>query len=128
MTATAALGDLFPYYMENLDADNIRLEAMTREQLDNRMYDRPYEVEAAEPEVPLQHMVWREFEASSPFDVICLARSPDYTPVELDPLFDEICQRFIDERRFDEESPASMEASLNRPRPQTNVSCKTPRL
>jgi UPF0489 domain len=90
-------GDLFPYYMENLDADKIRLEAMTREQLDNRMYDRPYEVEAAEPEVPLQHMVRGEFEASSPFDVICLAQSPDYTPIELDPLFDEICQRFIDE-------------------------------
>jgi hypothetical protein len=64
------------------------------------LYDRPYEVEAAEPEVPLQHMVWGEFEASSPFDVICLARSPDYTPVELDPLFDEICQRFIDEAAF----------------------------
>jgi hypothetical protein len=24
-------GDLFPYYMESLDADNIRLEAKTRE-------------------------------------------------------------------------------------------------
>src|SRR5256885_4823699 len=47
-------GDLFPYYMESLDADNIQLEAMTPEQLDHRMYDRDYVVEARDPKVPLQ--------------------------------------------------------------------------
>jgi hypothetical protein len=76
------------------------MEAMTREQLDNRMYDRNYVVEAADPEVPIQHMAWGEFDAPASFDVICLARSPDYTPVELDPLFDEIRARFIDETPF----------------------------
>jgi hypothetical protein len=90
-------GDLFPYYMEHLDADVIRLEAMTRDQLDRRMRDETYVPAAVEPEVPLQHMSWGDFEAQAPFDVICLARSPDYTPVELDPLFDEIRERFVDE-------------------------------
>jgi hypothetical protein len=90
-------GDLFPYYMETLNADNIRLEAMTRDQLDRRMRDQDYVSTAVEPEVPLQHMAWSEFEASAPFDVVCLARSPDYTPIELDSLFDEIRARFVDE-------------------------------
>jgi hypothetical protein len=61
------------------------------------MYDRDYVVEGVEPEVPLEHMAWETFEASAPFDLICLARSPDYTPVELDPLFDEIRDRLIEE-------------------------------
>jgi hypothetical protein len=39
-------------------------------------------------------------EAPEGFDVICLARSPDFTPAELDPLFDEIRERFIDEEGF----------------------------
>jgi hypothetical protein len=93
-------GDLFPYYMEDMDADHIQLEAMTRDQLDHRMYDRPYVVEAVEPPARLTHMAWQDFDAASPFDVICLARSPDYTPVELDPLFDQIRERFIDEDAF----------------------------
>jgi hypothetical protein len=45
-------------------------------------------------------MAWREFEATEPFDVICLARSPDYTPAELDPLFDVIRERFVDASAF----------------------------
>jgi hypothetical protein len=93
-------GDLFPYYMEDLDADCIRLEAMTTEQLQRRVHDQQYEAEAVEPMVPLQHMAWVDFEASELFDVICLAQSPDYTPVELDPLFEEIRERFVDEEAF----------------------------
>jgi len=33
----------------------------------------------------------------NPFDVVCLARSPAYTPAESDALFDEIRDLFIDE-------------------------------
>jgi hypothetical protein len=91
-------GDLFPYYMENLDSDNIKMEAMTREQLDRRMHDRPYEASSAEPAVPLRHMAWSEFASSELFDLVCLARSPEYTPVELDPLFDEIRTQLVDEQ------------------------------
>jgi hypothetical protein len=92
--------DLFPYYMDNREATDIRLQAMTPEQLDNRMYFREYEVEASDPRVSLEHMSWEGFEAAAPFDQVCLARSPDYTPVELDALFDEIRARFIDEDAF----------------------------
>lgn len=94
--------DLMPYYMENfdLDASNIELAAMTRDQFDRRSHDRDYVVAAVEPKVPLQHMGWRGFRAPRTFDVICLAHSPDFTPVELDSLFDEIRERFIDETLF----------------------------
>jgi hypothetical protein len=34
---------------------------------------------------------------SAPFDVVCLARSPEHTPASSDTLFDEIRERFIDE-------------------------------
>lgn len=93
-------GDLFPYYMESFDADNIEMCAMEHDQLNERRSEREYTVVSVEPKVPLRHMTWEEFEADEPFDVICLARSPDYTPVELDPLFDEIRERFIDEDAF----------------------------
>lgn len=95
-------GDLFPYYMENfdLDASNLELNAMTREQLERRLHDQEYTIASVEPKVPLRHMSWGEFTASEPFDVICLARSPDYTPAELDPLFDEIREQFVDETAF----------------------------
>jgi hypothetical protein len=92
--------DLFPYYMKSGDSSDIQLQAMTREQLDNRMYDREYTVEASDPKVPLKHMNWENFDAAAPFDLICLARSPDYTPAELDLLFDEIREKFIDEATF----------------------------
>jgi hypothetical protein len=100
-------GDLFPYYMESLDADHIQMEAMTREQLDNRMYNREYEVEASEPKIPLKHTSWQAFKGSAPYDVICLARSPDYTPAEADPLFDLILDLFIDEAAFPSREAAS---------------------
>jgi len=94
--------DLFPYYMENFDlgAANIELNAMSREQFERRRYGHEYVVAAVEPKVPLRHMAWRDFDTPMPFEVICLARSPDFTPVELDPLFDEIRERFIDEAAF----------------------------
>ena len=38
-----------------------------------------------------------EYEATEPFDLICLARSPSYTPEAADAVYDEIRSRFIDE-------------------------------
>jgi hypothetical protein len=95
-------GDLMPYFMEdfNLDASNIELAAMTPDQFERRMHNQEYVAASIEPKVPLQSMSWREFEATEPFDVICLAHSPDFTPAELDPLFDEIRERFIEEGAF----------------------------
>ena len=50
-----------------------------------------------EPRVPFRHMGWPQFTAPAPFDLICLARSPEYTPETCDELFDAIRERFIDE-------------------------------
>jgi hypothetical protein len=41
--------------------------------------------------------VWCEYQASEPFDIVCLTRSPEYTPADADPIFDAIVERFIDE-------------------------------
>ena len=84
----------------DLDAANIELVAMTREQFERRRNHQEYLVAGTEPKVSLQHISWREFEAPQAFDVICLARSPDQTPAELDPLFDEIRERLTDEEPF----------------------------
>jgi hypothetical protein len=95
-------GDLMVYFMEdfNLDASNIELAAMTPAEFEKRKNNREYVAAGIEPKVPLQSMSWREFEAPEPFDVISLARSPDFTLVELDPLFDEIRERLVDEGAF----------------------------
>ena len=38
-----------------------------------------------------------DYRAAEPFDIVCLTRSPQYTPVEADAIFDAIRERFIDE-------------------------------
>lgn len=50
-----------------------------------------------EPRVPFAPVDWREFQAEQPFDFVCLARSPTFTPPEADPIFDEIQRGFITE-------------------------------
>jgi hypothetical protein len=47
--------------------------------------------------VPFKAIPWRQYTASEPFDLVCLARSPEYTPATCDELFDAIRERFIDE-------------------------------
>ena len=42
-------------------------------------------------------MLWHEYQATEPFDLICLARSPSFTPAAADAVYDEIRSRFIDE-------------------------------
>jgi hypothetical protein len=105
-------GDLFPYYMDvylsGADrevgfagrANNIQLAAVTAEQLNripHPLGDEPLKVEHLEPMVPFAWVPSTKFEASEPYDVVCLARSPAFTPAESDELFDEIRKRFIDE-------------------------------
>ena len=95
-------GDLMEYFMENfdLDASNIELVAMWPEEFERKKRDHAYVTGVHEPKVPLRSMGWNEFDSVEPFDVICLARSPDYTPAESDPLFDEIRDRFVNEEPF----------------------------
>lgn len=93
-------GDIMPYIMEGFssDANHIQLAALTREQIQELQgLGRP-EPARLEPRVPLQAMGWPQFNAAEPFDLICLARSPECTPATCDALFDAIRDRFIDER------------------------------
>jgi len=52
---------------------------------------------ALEPPVPFDWSLWHEYQATEPFDLICLSRSPSYTPAAADAVYDEIRSRFIDE-------------------------------
>lgn len=79
------------------DAEHIQLAAWTREQIDELWRFGHPEPTRREPRVPFRAMSWPQFTASEPFDVICLARSPEYTPATCDALFDVIRERFIDE-------------------------------
>jgi hypothetical protein len=42
-------------------------------------------------------MLWQQFQATEPFDVICLARSPAFTPEAADVIYDAIRRGFVDE-------------------------------
>jgi hypothetical protein len=63
--------------------------------------DGPVRVQSFEPKVPFGWVSWAEFGAGEPYDVVCLARSPSFTPPASDELFDEIRDRFIDETAFE---------------------------
>lgn len=87
----------------DLDADAIQLACMTEKEIENAVSlspRRPSVIDHREPEVPFTHQPWPAFQASAPFDVICLARSAAFTPAASDTLFDEIRRQFIDESAF----------------------------
>lgn len=95
-------GDLMWMHMENFDstADQIQLAAMRKGEIDKLLgiaRRDEAEVDRLEPPLPFRHCAWREFRAEQPFDFICLARSPAYTPLESDVIFERIRRRFIDE-------------------------------
>jgi hypothetical protein len=83
--------------MENFDprAGHLELPAIAREQFDAYEPFRLPTVTRRDPRVPLRRVPWRDYQASAPFDLVCLARSPEYTPASADALFDEIHARFI---------------------------------
>lgn len=91
-------GDLARFLMKDFDthADHLQLVG-TREEAFEWAGTRPREIEHREPPIPFTFHPWREYQATEPFDVICLTRSPQYTPTEIDSLFDAIRERFIDE-------------------------------
>ena len=93
-------GDIMPYLMEGFDprAATIRMPALTRSQIDELLFnrDRP-QPQRLEPPVPFQALPWCQYHATAPFDIVCLARSPEYTPASADPLFDAIRGRFIED-------------------------------
>ena len=97
-------GDLMSYHLEGFDrgASNIQLKAMRKSEID-RLHGLlaartgEIKVDRHEPLVPFHHGSWRDFQAEHPFDAICLARSPGFTPPAADAVFDAIRDSFIEE-------------------------------
>ena len=79
------------------DADHIELAALTARQMEDFAFVRHTEPVHLEPAVPFRAIPWAQYTAPAPFDVICLARSPEYSPATCDVVFDAIRERFIDE-------------------------------
>jgi hypothetical protein len=87
--------DLIAHLFEGSDpwTKTIRLPALDAKDLhDMPERRRPLSLE---PPVPYSWQVWQRFQAAEPFDVICLARSPAFTPAPADHIYDEIRTRFI---------------------------------
>jgi hypothetical protein len=94
-------GDILSYVMEGFDpyADHLQLPAVCPADIHalTMRLDKAPIVHHYEPKVPFRALPWRDFQATQPFDVVCLTRSPAFTPAESDALFEEIRARFIDE-------------------------------
>jgi hypothetical protein len=80
-----------------VDADHLQLAALTGEQLQDYAFGRRMEPAHLEPSVPFQALPWPQYMAPAPFDLICLARSPEYTPATFDEIFQAIRDRFVNE-------------------------------
>lgn len=96
--------DLMTYHLEAFDpnASHIQLKAMEKSEIERLLGllargEGQIQVDLLEPPVPFRRGTWRDFHANRPFDLICLARSPTYTPPEADAVFEEIRRRFVDE-------------------------------
>ena len=93
--------DMMAPVMENFDphANNIQLAAIPGKAEVMRAMSEQTQPEAVflEEKIPLDCVPWKSFAAPDRFDVICLARSPGFTPPEADDIFDMIRSRYIDE-------------------------------
>jgi hypothetical protein len=90
--------DLAPYLMEGFDshADHIHLTPVTTADIERLQHGRrPNPTVPQEPRVPLRRVQGKQYQTDQPFDFICLTRSPPYTPVTADPIFDMIRDRYI---------------------------------
>lgn len=90
--------DLMNVLMQDFDMRANHLQVVgTREKFWQSGRSRPQVIDQRDPPVPFATSAWRDYQASDPFDIVCLARSPEYTPAEADLIFDAIVERFIDE-------------------------------
>ena len=76
--------------------------AVEKRELDNAIQRINYRpgTEKEDPSVPFTPTSWRNYQATEPFDLVCLTRSPAYTSPDADRIFDLIRERFIDEHGF----------------------------
>jgi hypothetical protein len=91
--------DVHPHLRENFDrsSQRVRLAALTPDELAALRARRPPSVEYTEPAVVVEEVPWERFQADRQFDLVCLARSPPYTPASADVLYEEIRTTLIDE-------------------------------
>jgi hypothetical protein len=85
--------------MEGFDrqASHVQLSTLTPQQIERYLHRQETPVPShLEPRVPYRSTRWDKFSAEGPFDFVCLTRSPPYTPVTADPLFDVIRETFLD--------------------------------
>lgn len=97
-------GDLLPHLFENFDpfSRTIRLPVLDARNLrDSWHTTEPLKPLSFEPPVSFTWMRYQRFQAQAPYDVICLARSPSFTPKSSDTIYAEIRRRFIDETPFE---------------------------
>ena len=94
-TDDATPNDLMGVLMKDFDMEAGYLQVVATREDFVWAAGRPAVVDHRDPPVPFTANVWREYQASEPFDVVCLTRSPQYTPAEADPIFDAIRERFI---------------------------------
>ena len=95
--------DIPAFVMDGFDvgAAHIRLAAVMYDELElNAGTLRSARVEHWEPPVPFSTTSCAQYHAEGSFDVVCLARSPAYTPAEADEIFDAVRSCFIDESAF----------------------------
>ena len=85
--------DIFRWHLLNFEqeASALELKAVTRSDISRYLggSENP-PVAHREPPVPFRQVPWEEFQAQEPYDLVCLTRSPSYTPEASDYLFDEI--------------------------------------
>ncbi len=94
-------GDLMYVLMQDFDLQAEDLQVVgTREDFLQNSRGRPKVIDHRDPPVPFTTNVWREYQASESFDIVCLTRSPEYTPADADSIFDAVVERFIDEAAF----------------------------
>jgi hypothetical protein len=94
-------GDLLVYLFEDFDPDTrtIRLPALDADNLrENLLSTDQLRPLALEPPVRFSWEAIHRFQAPEPFDLVCLARSPGFTPETADALYAEIRARFIEKR------------------------------
>lgn len=92
--------DLLAYLFEAFDPDTrtIRLALLDRKNLCESLLTVDQLLPLAlEPPVPFSWELIHQLRAPAPFDFVCVARSPGFTPATADVLYDEIRARFIDE-------------------------------
>jgi hypothetical protein len=91
--------DLLVPHMRDYDheASYLQMKALTDQEFDQMLWgtSKP-EPQVADPPVPFRMVHWADFTADCPYDVVCLARSPGYTPAACDLIFDAIIDEFMD--------------------------------